>query len=234
MSSSFSPMLLTIFDPLSRANVFDQCSTAFRLGDGPSVAPTGRPVNNTQHNETNDTRDIDCNTIDRGEGQSQATIGSNPRTYETFSPPSQLIPPVPSEATRSTPMQGPGVRPTCHVPMPLPMQGPGIAPTSYVQATPIQFPPPTTPYVSVQVVPMQGPGVPAPTTSYVSITPSKSPGQSAPSTAGPLPRGPTMCDTGDDNTTTTRAARAARVEQLRANRFTNPQKMSPLLGITAK
>jgi hypothetical protein len=226
-------MLLMIFDLPSRVNVFNQCDTAFRLGDGPNVAPTGRPINNTQSNNTNSSRDIDCNTIDRGEAKSQATTGSNPRTYETFAPLSQLIPPVPSEATRSTPMQGPGVHPTCHAPMPSPMQGPGIAPASYVQATPTQFPPPTTPYVPVQVVPMQGPGVPPTTTSYVSpITPS--PAQSAPSPAGPLPQGPTTCDADDNNATKTRAAQAARVEKLYANRFTNPRKMTPQPGLAAK
>jgi hypothetical protein len=225
MSSSISLMLLIILVPPSRANVFDQCGTAFRLDDGPNIVPTGRPINNAQHNDTNDSRDIDCNIINGEEAQRQAATGSNP-------PLSQLIPPVPSKATRPMPMQGPGIRPMYHVPTPLPMQGPGIMPASYAQITPTQLPPPTTPYVSV--VPMQGPGVPPTPTSYVLITPSLGP--SAPSMAGPLPRGPTMPppDADDDNVMKTRAARASRVEQLRANRYTNRQKMSPQPGFYAK
>ena len=115
-------MLLMILDPPSRANVFNQCGTAFRLpGDGPNVVPAGRPINNTQ------------------------------------------LPPVPSEVTRPTPMQGPGVHPTSHVPTPMPMQGPGVAPTSMPMQGPGVAP---TPYVSV--APMQGPGVAPTTTPYVS------------------------------------------------------------------
>src|SRR5712691_11305027 len=111
MFSNLSLMLLMILDPPSRANVFNQCGTAFRLpGNGPNVVPAGRPINNTQLLPV----------------PSEVTWPmpmQGPGVHPTSHVPTPMPMQGPGVAPTSMPMQGLGVAPNS-----MPMQGPGIAP----------------------------------------------------------------------------------------------------------
>ena len=123
-------------------------------------------------------------------------------------PPSQFNPPV-NVIPHAVPMQGPGVSyPMTNYAPPvtsMPLLGPGV--------------PPSTSCAGVGYVPTAMP-VPPPSTSAEE----------------PLPKDPTTSPPHEEETDITpkRAARAARVKDLRSKKYTNPQKMFPLVGFSAK
>jgi hypothetical protein len=82
-------------NPPPRANVFDQCGSAFRLlNNAPDVVTTGHPINSTQRNT---------------QGPGVASTSYVPSVMPTQGP---GVAPTTSYVPSVTPMQGPGVAPS--------------------------------------------------------------------------------------------------------------------------